>query len=88
MIAREQFVRAPREACRLLNDEAWWGDRDAIAAVDLALSGGFSAAARHDGQRLRAALIEVYATMKGFGEHNDQAELTTSQFRKRLTSHI
>jgi hypothetical protein len=88
MIAREQFARAPQEVCRRLNDEEWWGGSDAIAAVDLALIGGFSAEARRDGQRLRAALIEVYATMKGYGQHNAQAELFTSQFQKWLTSHI
>jgi hypothetical protein len=88
MIARERFACAPQEACRILNDAEWWGGPDAIAAVDLALSGGFSAQARRDGQRLRAALIEVYTTMKGFGEHNGQAELVTSQFQKWLSSHI
>jgi hypothetical protein len=88
MIAREQFARAPQVACRRLNDDEWWGGSDAVAAVDLALSGGFSAEGRRDGQRLRAALIEVYATMRDYGERNAQAELCTSQFQKWLTSHI
>jgi hypothetical protein len=88
MIARERFVHAPQDACRLMNDDEWWGGSDAIAAVDLALSGGFSADARRDGQRLRAALVEIYASMKGFGVDNEQAELMTSQFRKWLASHI
>lgn len=88
MIARERLARAPSEACQMLNDPEWWDGSESIAAVDLALSGGFSAEARRDGQSLRAALIEVYATMKGLGEHNAQAELMTSQFRKWLSSHI
>lgn len=88
MIARERFVHAPQEACRLMNDAEWWGGSGAVAAVDLALSGGFSAEARQDGQRLRAALIDVYANMKGFGVENEQAALMTSQFRKWLSSHI
>lgn len=88
MIARERFAHSPEEGCRGLNDEEWWGGSDSIAAVDLALSGGFGAEARQDGQRLRAALIEVYAIMKGYGEHNAQAELFASQFQKWLTSHM
>jgi len=88
MIARERFARSPEEACRLVNDPEWWEGSDAVASVDLALSGGFSPEARRDGQRLRAALIEVYATMKGLGVLNPQAELMTAQFRKWLSSHV
>jgi hypothetical protein len=88
MLAREQLARSPEDACRAVNDDAWWGGSDSIAALDLALSGGFSPEARRDGQRLRSALIEVYKTMKGYGQHNTRAELYTAQFQKWLTSHM
>jgi hypothetical protein len=87
-IARRHYARDPLEACRELNNDEWWGDRDAIAAFDLALDGGFSPEARADGDRLRAALEEIYATMKGYGEQNAQGEIMVSQFNKWRTSRI
>jgi hypothetical protein len=88
MIAAEQFTRSPEQACRSLNDDEWWGGRGSVAATDLAVDGGFSTRAREDGKRLRAALIDIYATMKACGEHHEQAEIVTAQFTKWLTSHV
>ena len=87
-IVRNQYRFDPASACRALNSDEWWGNSDAIAACDLALEGGFSAQAREDGDRLRAALVEVYATMKGYGEANAQGELMVSQFNKWRSSRI
>jgi len=88
MIAREHLAQNPRQVCQELNDDEWWGGNDSIAAMDLAVDGGFSAEARADGQRLRTALIELYRTMKTYGEYHEQAELATSQFTKWLSSRI
>ena len=87
-IARTRWAQDPNDACRAVNNADWWDDRDSIAAVDLALDGGFSAQARADGQALRQALIRVYEYMQAYGQHNAEAELMVSQFNKWLTSHI
>lgn len=88
MIARETFAHDPLAACAALDDPDWWGGRDSIAAMDLALDGGFSPEARADGQRLRAALVEVCSTMKGYGIENEQAEIVTAQFVKWRSSQV
>jgi hypothetical protein len=88
MIAREQFSRCAEDACRRLNDDEWWGGRGSVAAMDLAVDGGFSTESREDGKRLRNALIEVYAAMKACGQVHEQAEIVTAQFNKWLTSHV
>lgn len=87
-IAREQWHSSPAAACRRLNDAEWWGKDGAIAALDLGLDGGFSSAARSDGQTLRRALIAVYQQMATFGEHHPEGEIMVSQFRKWLSSRI
>ncbi len=88
MIAGGRFSRAPHEACRLLNNDDWWGGRDSIAALDCAVEGGYSTGAREDARRLRAALVEIYGVMKAFGEVNENAELLASQFRKWVVSGV
>jgi hypothetical protein len=88
MIAREQFMASPQAGCRVLNDDEWWGGSDSVAAVDLAVDGGFGAQAREDAKRLWGALIEIYATMKAYGKSHPQAEIVTAQFNKWLTSHV
>ena len=77
-----------RGACRALNSDEWWAHRNAIAACDLALDGGFSAEARADVDRFRAALVEIYATMKGQDECHAEGEIVAAQFHKWLTSRV
>jgi hypothetical protein len=88
MIARDQFARSALDGCRTLNDDAWWGGRDSIAAIDLAVEGGYSDEARRDAKRLRVALIEIYTVMKDVGEINERAEIATSQSIKWVVSGI
>lgn len=87
-IVSRQYADDPAAACRLLNNDEWWGDGDAVCAIDLAIEGGFSAQARKDGRQLRQALIEIFSTMLAYGEHHEAGELTVSQFRKWLESNI
>ena len=87
-IAGELFALDPAAACRAMNDAGWWDDRQSVASVDLALSGGFTPEARSDARSLRAALIEIYTAMRAYGEHNTSAEIIVSQFRKWRESHV
>ncbi len=87
-IARRTFERDPAAACRMMNSGEWWNDTQSIAAIDLAIDGGFTPEARTDAQTLRNALIEVYSIMTTFGEHNDAGEIIVSQFNKWAESHI
>lgn len=87
-IAHEVFTRDPRAACRAINNDEWWENRRSVAAIDLAVDGGFTNEARLDALRLRSALIEIFTTMLAYGEHNDAGELIVSQFRKWQESHV
>jgi hypothetical protein len=87
-IARQQWRRDPAAACRGLNSAGWWGKDDAVAALDLALDGGFSSEARRDGQALRRALVAVYEQMRAYGEPRAEAQIMVSQFRKWLSSSV
>lgn len=87
-IVREAFKRDPETACHMVNSDDWWNDTQSIAAIDLAIDGGFTGDARRDAQALRTALIEVYTTMESYGEHNDAGEIIVSQFNKWVESHI
>lgn len=85
---QQQSIEDLPAVCKLMNNSDWWGEKDSIAAIDLALDGGFNRQAREDGQALRRALIELYEIMKSNGEANSQGELVISQFNKWLTSHM
>lgn len=87
-LAAATFARDPHAACRQLNSAEWWDARDAVCAIDLAVDGGFTPEARRDGRRLRHALIEVFTTMRAYGERNDGGELIVSQLQKWLESHL
>lgn len=87
-IARARFMQDPRDACRAINSDEWWHDSRSVAAIDLAVDGGFTPAARRDAQALRQALIEIFTTMRAYGEHNDAGEIMVSQFRKWAESRI
>ena len=86
--ARLQWANAPQAVAIRLNTAEWWSDKNAIAAVDLAIEGGFGAQARTDGQRLRRALIMVYEHMQACGQSSTEAEIVVSQFKKWLSSAI
>jgi hypothetical protein len=87
-IARRQFVQDPQAACRAINTSEWWEDRHSIAAVDLAIDGGFTPQARRDAQDLRSALTLIFTTMLAYGEQNDAGEIVVSQFQKWSESRI
>lgn len=87
-IARSAFERDPSAACPALNSEEWWSSRHSLAAIDLAIDGGFTARSRQDSKALRRSLIKIFTTMRAYGEHNDSAEILVSQFHKWLESHI
>jgi hypothetical protein len=87
-IARAEFDSDPEAACREINRDEWWNDRRSVAALDLAVDGGFTAPARRDAQALRQALIEVFATMRAYGEHNAAAEIVVAQFHKWIESRV
>ena len=88
VIARALFERDPKAACHAINTEEWWDKATSVAAIDLAVDGGFTAQARRDAQALRQALTEIFGTMLAFGEHNTTAEIIVSQFEKWRESHI
>jgi len=87
-IAARRFEQDPLGTCQALNSEEWWNSNRSLAAIDLAINGGFSARSRRDSQVLRRALIAVFTTMLAYGEHNDSAEIMVSQFRKWLASRV
>lgn len=87
-IAAALYATDPHAACRAINSDEWWQGADSLAAIDLALSGGFTARARRDAHALRLALIEVFTTLLAHGEHNEAGEIVVSQFRKWLESHV
>jgi len=87
-IAVRQFERDPKAACRTINSSEWWEGSDSIAAVDLAIDGGFTADARRDARGLRSALTVIFATMLAYGENNDAGEIIVSQFQKWAESHV
>lgn len=87
-IAAEAFLHDPQKAFRMLNTAEWWGDKESVAAIDLAIDGGFSPQARRDAATLREALIEIFSTMLAYDEHNETGEIIVSQFRKWRESHV
>ena len=73
------FARDPAAACRALNHADWWDDRRSVASVDLALTGGFTGAARADAQALRAAGVSVRRHDKHFSEDIDAVVATVRE---------
>ena len=87
-IALTTFDRDPQAACRAINCDEWWNGTTAVAAVDLAVAGGFTAQSRTDAQDLRQALLVIFTTMRAYGEFNAAGEVVVSQFRKWKKSHM
>ena len=87
-IARALFERDPKAACQAINTEEWWDSAASVAAIDLAVDGGFTMQARRDAQAFRQALTEIFGTMLAYGENNAAAEIIVSQFEKWRESHI
>jgi hypothetical protein len=87
-IARDQFARDPRAACRAINSGEWWEGRDSVAAIDLAIDGGYTPAARRDAQLLRDALTTIFTTLLAYGERNSAGEIVVSQFSKWAESNV
>ena len=73
-------------ALQRLTSPEWWETPDSVAAVDLAIAGGFSPQARADHDRFLRALIDVYEQMTRAGAINPRAELVVAEFRKWLAS--
>lgn len=87
-IALALYATDPLAACQSINTAQWWEDSQSIASIDLAVSGGFTAQARHDARALREALIDIFTTLRAYGEHNEAGEIIVSQFRKWSESHV
>lgn len=87
-IACATFERDPGAVCRDINSEEWWNNTGSLAAIDLAVEGGFTAKARRHAQAYRAALSEIFETMLASGEQNEAGEIIISQFHKWMESHI
>lgn len=87
-IVGEQFQRDPLAACRMINSDDWWDHRQSVAAIDLAVAGGFTAESRRDALAFRLALIQVFETLQAFGEQNAAGELIVAQFVKWNESHV
>ncbi|MCB1790696.1 MAG: hypothetical protein KDJ24_10400 [Gammaproteobacteria bacterium] len=87
-IAAKLYRTDPAVACQSINSDEWWESSASVAAIDLAVSGGFTPQSRVDAQRLRQSLIEVFTTLLAYGEHNDAGEIIVSQFQKWTESHM
>jgi hypothetical protein len=87
-IALALFAKDPLAACRSINTAEWWESAQSLASIDLAVSGGFTPQSRRDAQALREALIEIFTTLRAYGEHNEAGEIIVSQFRKWMESRV
>lgn len=87
-IARNAFERDRKAACRALKSNEWWSSSRSLAAIDLAMNGGYTTRSRQDSQALRRSMIEIFTTMRAYGEHNESAEILVSQFHEWLGSRI
>jgi hypothetical protein len=87
-IARNAFERDRKAACRALNSDEWWSSSRSLAAIDLAMDGGYTTRSRQDSQALRRSMIEIFTIMRAYGEHNESAEILVAQFHKWLGSRI
>lgn len=86
--AQELWSRDPLAGRAELNGDAWWHGRNGIAAVDLAIAGGFTRAAREDAQTLREHLVALRDHLDAHGLDNEEAALQVRQFRKWTASHM
>jgi hypothetical protein len=48
-IARNAFERDPRAVCQARNSEEWWSGTHSLAAIDLAMDGGYTGRSLQDG---------------------------------------
>ncbi|MCP5137369.1 MAG: hypothetical protein H6981_11280 [Gammaproteobacteria bacterium] len=88
VFAARLWARNPIAARDEMNGDDWWHGHHGIAAIDLAIAGGFTRVARDDAQRLRDALIELREHLDAHGLNNDEADLQVRQFRKWAASHV
>ena len=88
VFAGRLWSRNPIAACEELNSDTWWHGRDGVAAVDLAIAGGFTRGARDDARRLREALIVLREYLDAHALSNEEADLQVRQFRKWAASHM
>jgi len=88
MLAVKEEAREPGSGLSQLSSDEWWGDAESVAAIDLAIAGGFSPEARRDAAALRTDLVELYQLMADHGLHNEKGEIMAAQFRKWLASQI
>jgi hypothetical protein len=86
--AKDAEEREIGAGLRQLNSDEWWGDSDSVAAVDLAISGGFTPEARRDAARFRKRLTELYQFMVDHDLHHEKGEIVVAQFKKWLASHV
>lgn len=87
-IAATTWARDKTRACALLLSDEWWGDHDSIAAVDLAVAGGFTPEARRDGQALRALLVEVFRQLRRSAITDDHMAVVARHFYKWSVSGV
>lgn len=88
MTAGEAEQRAPGSGIQQMDSEEWWGNSKSVAAIDLAIDGGFTPESRRDAAALRKALVELYQLMADQGLSNDQGEIMAAQFKKWLASQV
>jgi hypothetical protein len=86
--ARTLYRRDPEEAFRFVNGDDWWVGGDSIAAIDLAIDGGFSLRARRDARQLRADLVRLHGLAATRGQGHPTGALVVAQFRKWEASSI
>lgn len=72
---------------KLIN-EYWWIGKDAVAEVDLAIAGGFTAQVRQDQDTFQKLVIELYQQLEEEGYESKHAQLVTSQYHKWLVSRM
>jgi len=88
MLAASAAEKGPAAGLAQLDSDEWWGNADSVAAIDLAIAGGFSPEARRDAATLRRDLADLYQLMVDHGVHNEKGEIMAAQFRKWLASHM
>ena len=88
MTLRDAEEREPGAGLRQLDSDEWWGDSDSVAAIDLAITGGFTPEARRDAAPFRRLLTELYQVMVDHDLHNEKGEIMAAQFRKWLVSQV
>jgi hypothetical protein len=88
MTARDAEEREAGAGLRQLDSDEWWGDSDSVAAVDLAITGGFTPEARRDAATFRKLLTELYQVMVDHDLHNEKGEIMAAQFKKWLVSQV